>query len=286
MPSLNLYSDLTAIANNIQEDAYFAVREGGTMQRLIKVFQDSSGGNPRVGYYYSSNTAVAIDEDTDLNSTTFKPTQDQTLTPGEIGLQYFVSDLRAESELPENIIADAKTDLALAALAKVESDLCGDLSSLSGGTIGASGSAITWGYVSAAIAQARNANKNPNVPLSCVIHGYQWAVLAKAASVAGSSLAQAPGVTEEITRTGWVATFMGVPIYQVFASPDSSSDFIGGVFPATALAIDWRRGIKVEAERNASRRGTEFNMSAVYAHGGWRPALGVKMTFAATAPTS
>jgi len=40
MPSLNLYSDLTAIANNIQEDAYFAVREGGTMQRLIKVFQD------------------------------------------------------------------------------------------------------------------------------------------------------------------------------------------------------------------------------------------------------
>jgi len=79
---------------------------------------------------------------------------------------------------------------------------------------------------------------------------------------------------------------MGVPIYQVFASPDTNSDFIGGVFPATALAIDWRRGIKVEAERNASRRGTEFNMSAVYAHGVWRPALGVKMTFAATAPTS
>ena len=78
---------------------------------------------------------------------------------------------------------------------------------------------------------------------------------------------------------------MGVPIYQVFGGL-SGTDFTGGVFPRSALAIDWRRGIRVEPQRDASRRGTEFNMSAVYAHGIWRPALGIEMYFDASAPTS
>jgi hypothetical protein len=42
----------------------------------------------------------------------------------------------------------------------------------------------------------------------------------------------------------------------------------------------------MEAERDASRRGWELNMTAVYAHGVWRPEWGVCMTFDAAAPTS
>jgi hypothetical protein len=72
----------------------------------------------------------------------------------------------------------------------------------------------------------------------------------------------------------------------VYADPDSNDDFTGGVFPSEAIAIDWRRMIRVEPERDASRRGTEFNLSAVYAHGVWRPTRGVQMIFDATAPTS
>ena len=34
---------------------------------------------------------------------------------------------------------------------------------------------------------------------------------------------------------------------------------------------------------NASRRGTEINLSAVYAYGVWRPAFGIQGTFDATA---
>ena len=79
---------------------------------------------------------------------------------------------------------------------------------------------------------------------------------------------------------------MGVPIYQVFADPDSEDDFTGGVFPQEALAIDWRRMIRVRPERDESRRGLELNMSAVYAHGVWRPDRGIQMVFDATAPTS
>ena len=286
MTQLNLYSDMSAIAQKIQEDAIFVLRDGAQMQNLVKTFRDASGGNPRIGYKYNQGTVVAVAESDDLTSKAFAAAADQTLTPAEIGLQFFISDLRAESELPESIITDATRELGFAALDKVESDLIGDMASLTGGTIGTTGSTITWGYVAAAISVARAANKSNSVPLACVIHGYQWSVLAKAASVAGSSLAQAPGFTDEITRTGRVATFMGVPIYQVFSGIDASTDFTGGVFPMDALAIDWRRQIRIVPQRDESRRGVELNMSAVYAHGVWRPDRGVKMLFAAATPSS
>lgn len=289
MAQLNLYADLSGIAQNIQENAIFIVRETGVMQSLITVFRDASGMNPRVGYKYNNGTAKSIGEADDLTSDAFTPSADQTLTPAEIGEQFFITDSRAESQAPESIIRDASLELGYAALDKIESDLVGDLADLTGGTVGGAGSTITWGYVSAAIAQARNANKSASKPLVAVIHGYQAAVLAKTASIAGAtSIAQAPAFTEQVTREGLrqVFSFMGVPIYQVFADPDSADDFCGGVFPREALAIDWRRAVRIRPERDESRRGAEFNMSAVYAHGIWRPTRGIQMTFDATAPSS
>ena len=287
--ALNLYSDLSGIAQNIQDNAIFIVREEGTMSKLVNMFKDASGLNPRVGYKYNNGTAKVVGEADDLTSDAFTPSADQTLTPFEIGEQFFITDSRAESEAPESILRDAALELGYAALDKVETDLIGDMASLTGGTVGAAGTTVTWGYISAAIAQARNANKAVSKPLAGVVHGFQAAVLAKSASIAGAtSIAQAPAYTDQVTRQGLkqVFTFMGVPIYQVFGSPDSSGDFTGGVFPKEALAIDWRRAVRIRPERDESRRGVEFNMSAVYAHGVWRPTRGVQMTFDATAPTS
>jgi hypothetical protein len=72
----------------------------------------------------------------------------------------------------------------------------------------------------------------------------------------------------------------------VMASVDANDDFKGAVFPRPAIAIDWRRRVRVEPERDASRRGWELNMSAVYAHGVWRPARGVILYFDAATPSS
>ena len=291
MPQNNTYSDISSIAPDIQSDAIFIVREASLMPRLVTVYNDLAGLNPRKGYKYNSGTAATVGEDDDLTSSAFTPSADQTLTPAEIGLQFFVTDSRADSDAPENIRTDAATELGYAAVDKIESDLIGDMASLTGGTIGEAGSVITWGYLSAAIAVARGINKSANKPLVGVIHGYQWAVLAKGATIAGATVAAtAPGFQEQITRTGgsnvMVAEFMGVPIYQVFGTVDSGVDFTGGVFPREALALDWRRPVRIEPERDASRRGTEFNMSAVYAHGIWRPTRGVKMIFDAATPSS
>ena len=289
MPANNLWADVSAIAQSVQEDAYFIVREASLLPSLVTVFTDMNGLNTRKSYKYNNGTAKVVGEADDLTSDAFTPSLDQTLTPYEIGEQFFITDSRRESEAPESIMTDAARELGFAAADKLESDIIGDMASLTGGTIGASGTTISWDYLAKSIALARGVNKNAKKPLVAVIHGYQWYILAKAATIAGATVAVAPGQQDQLTNAGasvQVASFMGVPIYQVFGGVDSSTDFTGGVFPREALALDWRRLIRVEAERDASRRGVELNMSGVYAHGVWRPTLGVKMIFAAATPAN
>lgn len=285
MADLNTWSDVSSIAQRIEHDAYFIVREMAQLQNLITVFRDGKGMNLRRSYKYNAGTATAVGDEDDLTSKAFTPSADQTLTPFEIGLQFFVTDARAESDLPENIMADAARELGMAAADKVESDIAEEFENLTGGSVGTAASTITWKHLAAGIAKARVANKSATKPLNCVIHGNQWAVLANSASIAGASVAAAPGYQEEITRTGYVATFMGVPIYQCFQTNAPSDDFNVGIFPREAIAIDWRRPIRIEIERDASRRGYEINMSAVYDVGVWRPDLGVFVIDDATAPT-
>ena len=293
MAGLNLYSDLGAIAQNIQDDAIFVVRETYIMPNLVKVFNDLSSANPRVGYKYNQGTAGTIAEADDLTSQSFVPAADQTLTPIEIGLQFFISDKRADSSgnVPEDVLNDAATELGLAAGDQVQTHLLQDMGSMTAGTIGAYGSALVWGHLAAAIGGARQANKASGVPLVAVLHGFQWIKLAALASVAGASLAQAPQFTERISETGFVGQFMGVDLYEVYPGTPAVNGtggtawFTGAVYPPTqALALDWRRPIRVVAQRDESRRGVELNMSAVYAHGIWRPNLGYNIAGFATQP--
>lgn len=292
MADLNTWADASAIARTIQEDAYFVIRESYQLPNLITQFNDMSGGNIRKSYKYNQAVATPIAETDDLVSAAFTPSADQTLTPAEIGHMFFVTDLRRDSDLPENIITDAARELGYAAGDKIEADIYSDFAALTGGSVGTAGataSTPTWGLVAAAIQQARYANKSASVPLACVLHGYHWSVLAKSASIAGATVAVAPGYVDEITRTGYVGTFLGVPLYQIYPAPTGSTGTaraFGAVIPKNALALDWRRPVRVEAQRDASLRGTEFAMSAVYAHGIWRPDLGVSLTMAADTPTS
>lgn len=286
---LNLWSDISSIATTVKENAVFAIQDSALMPGLITVKGDMRGMNIRQLYEYGASGGVKqLAETDDLMSDAITPALLGTLTPYEYGKQYFITDQRANSESPEDIIRDAAAQLGFDAAAKIEADLVGDMASLTGGTIGAAGTAITWSYFAAAIARARNASKSANAPLSAVIHGYQAAVLAKSASLAGATVITTPATNDMISQKGMqqMFTFMGVPIFQSFVDPDSLDDFTGGVFPRSALILDWREPFSVRPQRDESRRGLELNFVGVYAHGVYRPTLGVKMIFDATAPSS
>lgn len=288
MAQLNTWADVSALANNIQSDVYFVARAANFMQGLVSIKNDTAGMAPRKNYEYNAGVADDIGESDDLTGDAFTPSVLSTLTPGEIGEQFVLTDQRlADSATIADIRNDAARELGFAASDKVEADLLGDFRSLTGGTIGASGSAMTWGYLFAAATVARVSIKRETVPLYAVLHEYQWHVLAKAASVAGTSIAQAPQFTDSVMATWYRGTVAGI---NLFVTPNSnmlvSTDAYGAVFAKEALALDWRRPIRIEPERDASRRCYEFNMSAVFAHGVWRPTWGVQLISAATAPTS
>ncbi len=285
MAQLNTFSDVSTLALAIQEDAIFIERDTNFMSQIVQVYTDGNGGNTRTNYQYNAGTAYTINETDDLTSSAFAPAALSTLTPGEVGLQFFLTDKRVESDLPENIRTDAASELGFAARDKIESDLLGLFTSFSGGTMGTAGSAITWGQVFAAATVVRTNSKSRAAPLYCVVHEYQWHALAKATSVAGITLAQIPTALVGPGGSWYVGTAAGITFYSTTNIAIASSSAYGGLFQRQAIAYDVRRPIRIEPQRDASRRGWELNMSSLYAYGTWMPKYGVALLGAATAPT-
>ena len=284
MASLNPSSDISSFINTIFEQAILVARDNNVMAGIVRPFNDREGVAVRQNSQYGGATVNSIGETDDLVGQAFTPSSIATLTPAEVGAQYFLTDTRVESD-PFSVRNDAATDLGLAMATKMETDLIGNFTSLTSGTIGAAGSTITWSYVFAAEAILRNA-KAP-YPYALVLQPYQWHQLAKSASVASSARTNAsekflnsmPDNMFKVYDTG------GLSIY-TSANIAAGTSVYGGMFSRDAIALDMRRQPRIEPERDASRRGWELNLSALYGHGVWRPTFGVAVLSDASTPTS
>ena len=284
MASLNPSSDISTFINTVFEAAILVARDNNIMPGLVKPFSDRTGVAVRKNQQYGGATINSIGETDDLVGQAFTPSALSTLTPAEVGAQYFLTDTRIESD-PFSVRSDAATDLGLAMATKFDTDLISNFTSLTSGTIGAAGSTITWSYVFAAEAILRNA-KAP-YPYSLVLHPYQWHQLKKAASVASSSRTNAPESLMESVRDSmfFVHQEGGISIY-TSANISAGTSVYGAMFSRDAIALDMRRAPRLEYERDASRRGWELNLSALYAHGVWRPTFGAAVLSDASAPTA
>jgi hypothetical protein len=271
----------TDFIQKIYEDALFVAREQNLMGSLVTNYT-GQGVAPRISSEYNSANIVAVNDDDDLTSQSFKPTVLSTLTPSEVGAQYLITDQRAESD-PFGVRQAAALELGAAMATKVESDLISNFGSLTGGTAGAAGSTMTWDYFFAAVSQLR-AQKAP-APYYAVLHPYQIHQLAKAAAVTGT-INNTPNFGDEVMRNRFFTMAAGCMIFEsANLVPDNSDDVTAGVFSSMALAFDVRRAPRIERERDASRRADELNLSMVYAHGVWRPKFGVKLISDASTPS-
>lgn len=279
----NTYSDISTFVNSIFEDALFAARDQNLLMALVKNYGDMQGMAARKVQEYGTATISSVAETDDLVSQAFTPTALNTLTPAEAAGQFFLTDQRLETD-PFGVKEDASLELGNAMAQKIEMDIASDFSSLTGGTIGAAGSAFSWGYFFAMLTGLRR--QNAPRPWSLVCRPEHWHQLGKAAAV-GATVTNSPAIQDEVLRNFYVGTVSGVDVFtSTNIAVDASDDAVAAMFSPMALAIDIRRAPRLEPERDASRRGWELNMSAVYAHGIWRPKFGVKGTFDAAAPTS
>ena len=285
MAVLNPSSDISTYIQTIYEDAMFVARENNMASRLVTVFTDTNDeAKSRSSSEYGQATINTIGETDDLTGQSFTPSVLQTLTPAEAGGQFFLTDTRVSAD-PFGVRNDAAMELGLATAKKINTDVLGDLASLTGGTVGAAGTTITWGHFFAAHAQLVNTKAPP--PYRCILHTYQWAQLAKAASIAASTQPAPVGVVDDVMRRWFVGSVADTDIFITSdITVDATDDANGGMFSPIAMALDMRRAPRLEPERDASRRGWELNFTTVYAHGVWRPAFGILMTFDAAKPTS
>jgi hypothetical protein len=168
---------------------------------------------------------------------------------------------------------------------KIDAQTFSVFSSLTGGTVGASGSAISWTYFFNAVALLESTHV-PR-PYVAVMHPFQWVILQKAAGVAGSATNVSEYLKNEVDRNYFAGVVGGVQIYTNSNVQTSGTDAYMGMWSLTrpAIALDVRRAPRLERERDASRRAWELNMSGVFAYGVWEPAKGVQGIFAKTTPS-
>lgn len=279
--AINTYSDISALVNDIYEDALVVARESTLAARLVTVFTDQTGLAPRKVTEYGTVSINQVGEDDDLASQSFNRSLLSTLTPAEYGAQIFETYSRIETD-PESYRADSARELGAAMADKIDTDLLSNFSSLTGGTVGAAGTTLSWGHFFSAQTILR-ANKVPG-PYFCVLHPYHWYDLASEVLPAGAQT-NAPMLQDRVAQSFWVQNVGGVDIFfSANISVDGNDDAVSAMFSRAAIAYDERRPFLLEPERDASRRGWELNASSVYAHGTWRPTYGVQIIADASQP--
>jgi hypothetical protein len=278
-------ADLNSYFNNIYEDAVFVVHEQAVATRLVTAFADGKGDQTRTNSTYPSITPTQVAETEDYNNPTrWDKSLLATLTPYEYQSQGVITDRRMATD-PQNAASDMSLEAGAGFADKIDSDILGNFSSLTGGTVGASGSTMIWGYFFAAISRLVAA-KVPR-PYVCVLHPYLWHDLAEAVAP-GATVTNAPSFQDQVLQSWFVGRVANVDIFSSSNVPAGSTatDAYGAVFNPRAIAFDLRKPLTMERERDASARAWELNWTAMYAHGVWRPKWGVQILADATVPTT
>jgi len=280
MANETTYALIQSWLPDIVEATEMLLMKDTVMPGLVTVFSDRTGREPRRADKYSAGTVGTVAETADLSTLQeFSRTPFGTVTPGEIGSAYLITDARMESDNVPNIMSDFLEVNRYVFASKVDTDLLGAFSSFTGGSVGSAGSALTWETIAKAEAIAV-ASGIPG-PYSVVIHPY-------AALQLGIGRANAvPLVIEPALRAAnqfYLGSFGALGIYRA-PLLTAGTAVVQGLFNRRAIAFDMRRAFRVEPERDASKRATELIPTMVYASGVWRADMGVKIVSDASVPS-
>lgn len=283
----NVAGNISGYFQDIYEDALLVTRENNIITQLVYVPPaDRNESESRKLSRFTGATINDISDQDDMASQAFTPSVISTLTPSMKGAQYFITDQRINSS-PFDERSMASQDLGAALATKIETDLIGNFTSLTGGTVGTAGTVNNWAYFYAMEAILR-AKKAP-YPYYFLCHPYQWFPLSKAASVGSTTATNAAPELLNAVNSGFFVQRVG-NIY-VFVSANipviSGDDAYCAMFSRSAMAFDIRRAPRLEPERDASKGGGgwELNLTVNYAHGVWRPEWGVQGVFDCSIPT-
>lgn len=248
------------------------------MPAVVQVFGDRADSVARKSDKYTAGTVADLTDGTDISTPqTLARTPFGTVTPAEYGDLYFISDQRMASDNVENIMADLTEHIGYSVAKHIDTKLMTVFGSVTAGTVGAAGSALSWQYIFAAASRLRAAGV-PG-PYNCVLHEYAWYDL-------GTSVATAiPLTVDPALRANryYVATFGDINFYTT-GLLTAGTALTQAMFNRRAIAYDVRRPLTIELQRDASKRGYEVVFSTVYGYGLWRADMGCQILCDASAP--
>lgn len=280
MANETTYALIQSWLPDVVEATEMYLMKSTVMPPLVQVFTDRTGVVPRRGDKYNEGTVGSVAETTDLTTwQAFTRTPFGTITPAEVGAPYLITDLRMESDNMPTIMSDLTESNGYVFAKSIDTNLTGLFSSFTGGTVGAGGSAMTWEMVQNAYAIAV-ANGVPG-PYNLVLHPFAALSLMKARANAVSLVVE-PAL--KAANRFYVGSFGDVSIWQAPVMTAGTA-VVQGLFSRRAIALDIRRAMRIEPQRDASLRSTEIITTMVYGYGVWRATYGIKITSDASTPT-
>ena len=280
--AISTVTSLNSLFNTIFEDAIFVAREQNLMAALVTNFTGEGMADRKMGLY-PTLTAQTRTEGVDYaNATEFTKTNGMTSSPSSKIVQAIVTDQRIATD-PQDARADAAREMGAAIATKIDSDLVALFSSFTTGK-GSANSSLTIANVSAAIAVLRNNKVQNNI--NVVLHPYQWHDIWSLLGQPAATYAFLGDQANEAMRAYAVGEFLSARWFiDANITIDSNDDAIGAAFQMEALALDTRKAVSLEVERDASLEAWELNMTAWYGVAVRRNTFGVKITCDATEPT-
>jgi len=276
-------TDISSYINTIFEDSLFVAREENLMVQLVHNYT-AKGFMARVVPIRAQATAYSVSDGVDYsNPTTGSKSTQATLTPGEVIAQYLLTDQNMETS-PEDEQGAAAFECGSAIATKIDVDLVTLFSSLAIDLGPGAAAAADLQSFADCIATIHTAHSRGG--LNIVAHPYHWHDIWTQLGQPAATYDFLGEIANKAMRDYFVGMFIGAKWYaSANIAVDASDDAVSGVFARDAIGFDSRRAPRMEAERDASLRATELNMTAGYAVGVIRSDWGAYYTADASAPS-
>lgn len=271
-------------------------------------------------------TTIALSDGIDLATAEQITDRTLQITPTEFGAQVFVTDLaRDQITKRTDLVRQVGRILGNSMVTKEDVDLLTQIDSF-GITQGGAGISLTIGHIMAGITSVKSGGQASgaivagtqepgpgpwySVWSSNQLHsvlkqmtlgttlGYTAATdadftkipsnIADGAGVAAVAGSQTPVTDNAALRQAVVGRIAGATVLvDDNLGKDATDDAKGGSYSKEAMIqVHFRGGPKMEPERDASKRGTEYNIVMVKGVGEWKDSWGIEGTFDSGSPTT
>jgi hypothetical protein len=264
MTEAGLSSSDSSLLTNVLREAIFTASEKSIAGSVFNVYDMTATPGLTVQIpIYPEATAYAPTQAEDLTGEAIS-TSNQVITAAEIGARIDVSDLLAESTA-RNMASDVGVMLGNAIAEKIDTDAFSIFTDVTAG-VGDNAADLTANDILSAVYTLRNTNAPTDADgdYYAVVHPGQALRLTKELVGAGINSSYGNAISNTgnalISSSAYVGRLFNVKIFQSTALGNDSvaTDTEGCLFSPMSFGHILKRPIRIETQRDASARTTEY----------------------------